>query len=132
MAGKKFNVTINSVVGTLDNEIFKKMAGNGDITSISLLKCEGKTVTITGKAEVTIETSEKTFSQVYFNTEEYGIIHCGAGTMFDKSYNNYSELTDKFIVTKVECKLGKGYKAVPKMTDSTDNNTEVEEELPFN
>lgn len=128
---KKFNVTINEVSGTLDNEIFKKMATKGDITSISVFKCAGKKVTITGKASVTIETSEKTFNQTYFNTDEYGIIHCGAGTMFDNSYCDYADLTNTFIVSEVKCKLGKGYKAVPKMADSTDNNTE-DEELPFN
>jgi len=131
MAGKKFNVTINSVTGTLDNEIFKKMASKGDITSVCVSNCAWKKVTITGRAEVTIETDEKTFNCVYFNTDEYGIIHCGAGTMFDKSYNEYSVLTNSFIVSCVKCKMGKGYKAVPKMEDNTDNKSEDVADIPI-
>lgn len=128
MAVKKFNVTINSTTGTLDNEIFKKMASNGDITSVSVSNFKGKKVTITGRAEVTIETGEKTFNCVYFNTDEYGIIHCGAGTMFDKSFDKYSDLTNIFIVTCVKCKMGEGYKAVPKMED---NKLQDVEDIPF-
>lgn len=132
MARKKFNVTINSVTGTLDNEIFKKMASKGDITSVSVSNCSGKKVTITGKAEATIETEEKTFNCVYFNTDEYGIIHCGAGTMFDESYDDYSDMTDTFLVSCIKCKMGKGYKAVPKMEDNTDNKSEDVDDTPFN
>lgn len=111
---KKYVVTLHDVSGTLDNDLFKKMASKGDITSVSVTELVEQTITVTGIASATIETDEKTFKMSYFNTEEYGIIHCGGGTLFDDSISDY--MTDdvfKFRVISVKCRMGTGYKAVP-------------------
>jgi len=113
-AKKKYVVTVKETIGTLDTDIFRKMASKGDITSVSVTEFDGQVFTVTGEAYATIETEEKMFDMAYFNTEEYGIIHCGGGTLFDESISDY--LTDdikKFRVIKVKCKMGNGYKAVP-------------------
>lgn len=111
---KKYLVTLNEVSGTLDNDLFKKMASKGDITSVSVTEVVDMTITVTGTANATIETDEKTFKMSYFNTEEYGIIHCGDGTLFDESLSDYmADGESKFRVNSVKCKMGTGYKAVP-------------------
>ena len=111
---KKYVVTINDVSGTLDNDLFKKMASKGDITSVSVTEVVGQEITVTGTARATIETDEKTFEMSYFNTEEYGIIHCGGGTLFDETLSDYMTYeVSKFRVNSVKCKMGTGYKAVP-------------------
>lgn len=111
---KKYVVTLNEVSGTLDNDLFKKMASKGDITSVSVTEVVGQKITVTGIASATIETDEKTFNMSYFNTEEYGIVHCGGGTLFDESLSDYmADGVSKFRVNSVKCKMGTGYKAVP-------------------
>lgn len=111
---KKYVVAINEVSGTLDNDLFKKMASRGDITSVSVTEVVGQKITVTGTASATIETDEKNFKMVYFNTEEYGIVHCGEGTLFEETLFDYlSDGVSKFTVNSVECKMGKCYKAVP-------------------
>lgn len=111
---KKYVVTLNEVSGTLDNEIFKKMASKGDITSVSVSELINMTITVTGTAEATIETDKSNFKMSYFNTEEYGIIHCGGKTLFDESLSDYmADGISKFRVISVKCKNGTGFKAVP-------------------
>jgi hypothetical protein len=111
---KKYVVTLNDVSGTLDNDLFKKMASKGDITSVSVTEVVGQEITVTGTASATIETDEKTFNMSYFNTEEYGIVHCGGGTLFDESLSDYmTDGVSKFRVNSIKCKMGIGYKAVP-------------------
>ena len=112
---KKYVVTINDVSGTLDNDLFKKiMASRGDIASVSVTEVVDQTITVTGSANATIETDEKTFKMSYFNTEEYGIVHCGGGTLFDETLSDYmADGVSKFRVNSVKCKMGIGYKAVP-------------------
>lgn len=112
---KKYVVTINEVSGTLDNDLFKKMASKGDITSVSVTEVVGQEITVTGTASATIETDEKTFEMSYFNTDEYGIIHCGGGTLFEETLYDYYMVdgVSMFRVTSVKCKMGTGYKAVP-------------------
>ena len=110
----KYVITLNEVSGTLDNDLFKKMASKGDITSLSVTEVVMQTITVTGTANATIETDDKTFKMFYFNTEEYGIIHCGGGTLFDESLLDYmADGVSKFRVNSVKCKMGTGYKAVP-------------------
>ena len=111
---KKYVVTINGTEGSLDNDLFRKMASKGDISSVSVTELKGQTITINGSANATIETDEKTFSMAYFNTEEYGIVHCGGGTLFDESVGDYlADGVKEFRVIAVKCKMGTGYKAVP-------------------
>ena len=114
MATKKYVVTINEASGTLDNDLFKKMASKGDITSVSVKEIVGQEITVTGAASAKIETDEKTFEMSYFNTDEYGIIHCGGGTLFEETLLDYlSDGVSMFRVNSVKCKMGTGYKAVP-------------------
>lgn len=116
MSKKKYVVTINEVSGTLDNDLFKKMASKGDITSISVIEIVDQIITVNGTAYATIETDEKTFKMAYFNTEEYGIVHCGGGTLFDETLTDYmQDGVNRFRVNSVKCKMGTGYKAVPVM-----------------
>lgn len=111
---KKYVVTINEASGTLDNDLFKKMASKGDITSVSVTEVVEQVITVTGTANATIEIDEKTFEMSYFNTEEHGIIHCGGDTLFDESLSDYMAYgVSKFRVNSVKCKMGIGYKAVP-------------------
>lgn len=114
METKKYVVTVDTVSGTLDKDLFKKMASKGDITSVPVTEIVGQEITVTGTARATIETDKKSFKMSYFNTEEYGIVHCGCGTLFDATLSNYmDDGVSKFRVNSVECKMGTGYKAVP-------------------
>lgn len=114
METKKYIVTVDAVSGTLDNDLFKKMASKRDITSVPVSEIVGQEITVTGTARATIETDKKTFKMSYFNTEEYGIVHCGCGTLFDATLSDYMDGgVSKFRVNSVECKMGTGYKAVP-------------------
>lgn len=111
---KKYEVTLNEVTGTLDKDLFKKMASKGDITSVSVTEVVDQIITVTGTANATVETDEKSFIMAYFNTEEYGIIHCGGGTLFDESLSDYmADEISKFRVNSIKCKMGTAYKAVP-------------------
>lgn len=114
MATNKYVVTINEVSGTLDNNLFKKIASKGNITSVSVTEVVNQIITVTGTANATIESDEKTFELSYFNTKEYGIVHCGGGTLFDETLSDYmADGVSKFRVNSVKCKMGTGYKAVP-------------------
>lgn len=128
----KFNVTLITQEGSLDNKLFETMAKKGDITSISVTELVGKKITIDGTATARIETDTKTFDLCYYNTKEYGIIHTGANTLFVDSVSDYSEYTNKFVVAAIKCKLGIAYKAAPVMEehDNTESQTIVDD-IPF-
>lgn len=112
----KYEVTINEEpTGALNNELFRVMVSNGDITSTPITELVDEKLTINGKCLVHVATDEKEFGLVYFNTLEKGIVHCGNGTLFTESYEDYNEYTNTFIVKKVKCKMGSAYKAVPVM-----------------
>lgn len=121
----KYEVTINSKQGTLDNPLFEKMASKGDITSTSVSELVGVTITITGQATATIETDDKTFGMAYYDTEEYGIVHSGNDTLFTESVVDYIADIDVFNIKAVKCKMGTAYKAVPCLSKAT------EEPAPF-
>lgn len=127
---KKYEVSIISApTGALDNDLFKVMVSKGDITSTAVSELIDEKLTINGTCSVHIVTDEKEFNLVYFNTVEKGIVHCGAGTLFDESHSDYMEYTNTFIVKKVKCKMGTAYKAVPVMES---NHTADTEAIPFN
>lgn len=128
---KKYVVTLTgNETGTLNNDLFRKMASKGDITSTAISDLVDEALTIRGTAQATIETDEKTFILNYYDTEEKGIVHCGGGTLFEESYLDYSDVTNKFFVKKIKCKLGYAFKAVPDMAmTSIATNAEA---LPFN
>lgn len=110
-----YEVTVKTMDGTLNSEIFQKMARHGDITSTNVAEMVDAKVTITGRATTHIKTNDTEFDMAYFNTDEYGIINCGEGTLFDESYTDYRDDTNYFIINKIKCKLGTAFKAVPVM-----------------
>lgn len=127
---KKYEVSIISEpTGALDNDLFRVMVSNGDITTTPVTELVDEKLTINGTCSVHVITDEKEFNLVYFNTVEKGIVHCGGGTLFDESHSDYMEYTDNFIVKKVKCKNGTAYKAVPVMENI---NTADNEAIPFN
>lgn len=127
---KKYEVTIiNEPTGALNNDLFRVMVSNGDITSTPITELVNEKLTINGNCSVHVVTDEKEFNLEYFNTKEHGIVHCGCGTLFDESHSDYKEYTDTFIVKKVKCKMGSAYKAVPVMDNI---QTSDNEEVPFN
>lgn len=122
---KKYVVEIlGEPTGALNTNIFRIMVSNGDITSTSISELVDEKLTINGTCAVHVSTDEKEFNMAYFNTLEKGIVHAGGETLFDKSYDNYSAYTDKFIVKKIKCKLGTAYKAVPVLEENTVEDTE--------
>ena len=127
---KKYEVSIiGAPTGALDNELFRVMVSNGDITSTPVTELVDEKLTINGTCSVHVITDKKEFNLVYFNTVENGIVHCGGGTLFDESHSDYMEYTNTFIVKKVKCKMGTAYKAVPVMENIHTDDTEA---IPFN
>lgn len=117
---KKYVVEIlGEPTGALNTDIFRIMVSKGDITSTSISELVDEKLTINGTCAVHVSTDEKEFNMAYFNTLEKGIVHAGGETLFDKSYDDYSAYTDKFIVKKIKCKLGTAYKAVPVLEETT-------------
>ena len=108
-----YEVTVKQTEGTLDTDLFKKMAEKGDITATVAQEMENAKITIKGMADVDVHTDERDFSLTYVDTVEYGLLQASTGSMFIKSINDYKEDTDSFIIKAVKCKLGKGVKAVP-------------------
>lgn len=131
----KYEVKINEKKGTCDNELFEKMAKNGDITSIKLADVVGQVVHIIGYASCTIATDDKTFDINYFDTEEYGLVSSGSEIFFE-SVKDYFEEVEEVRLTEVKTKKGKTYKAVPilGMTKKEKEETtkkEDNDDLPF-
>ena len=123
----KYEVSIISApIGALDNDLFRVMVSNGDITSTPVTELVDEKLTINGTCSVHVITDEKEFNLAYFNTVEKGIVHCGGGTLFDESYSDYMEYTNTFIVKKVKCKMGTAYKAVPVMENNHTGDTEAQ------
>ena len=139
MGEKKYIVTVESKVGTCDNNLFEKMAKKGDITAIKLNEIIGKVVHITGYASCKIETEDKTFNITYYDTEEYGLFSSGS-EIFEESVGDYFNEVEMVRLTEVKTKKGKTYKAVPILDKKTKNNEETtkkeeqtteNDELPF-
>lgn len=106
-------VTVKQTRGSLETDLFKKMAEKGDITATTAQEMENAKITIKGMADVDVHTDERDFSLTYVDTEEYGLLQASTGSMFINSINDYIEDTGSFIIKAVKCKLGKGVKAVP-------------------
>lgn len=125
----KYEVEVKSMVGTLDNKIFKKMAKKGDITATKIIDIMGKVVTITGYSECEIETEDKEFSILYVNTNEFGIVSAGS-EIFKESVEDYFGEVECFRIKSIKTKKGNTYKAVPILSYASGiekNKTEVEE-----
>lgn len=137
----KYEVEVKSIIGTLDNKIFEKMAKKGDITATKIVDIMGKVVTITGYSECEIETEDKNFSILYVNTEEFGIVSAGS-EIFKESVEDYFGEVERFRIKSIKTKKGNTYKAVPILSygeGKKENKTEPEknvqeiqdDELPF-
>ncbi len=137
----KYEVEVKSMIGTLDNKTFEKMAKKGDITATKIVDIIGNEVTITGYAECEIETQDKKFSILYVNTEEFGIVSAGS-EIFKESVEDYFGEVERFRIKSIKTKKGNTYKAVPILSYAEgikENKTEPEknvqekqdDELPF-
>ena len=111
MANKKYSVEIKEVYGSMDSEIFKKMAERGDITSTKVEDMIGSTVAITGYATCHIETESKSFDLVYYSTD-LGIISSGSEILLD-SVKSYIGEVEKFNIVKIKTSKGNTYKVSP-------------------
>lgn len=136
MESRKYEVTVLDKKGSCDNELFTKMAKNGDITSIKLSDIIGAEVKITGFAKCNIVTENKNFNINYFDTEEYGLVSSGS-EIFINSVNTYFGEVESVRITEVKTGKGKTYKAVPvlrniKKEEQTESKEETtNDDLPF-
>lgn len=110
---KTYVVTVKQTQGSLDTDLFKKMAEKGDITATNAQEMTNAKITIKGMADTDVHTDERDFGLSYVDTEEYGLLQASTGSMFINSINEYKDDTDSFIIKEVKCKLGRGVKAVP-------------------
>ena len=123
----KYEVEVKSMVGTLENKTFEKMAKKGDITATKIVDIMGKVVTITGYSECEIETQDKKFSILYVNTEEFGIVSAGS-EIFKESVEDYFGEVEKFRIKSIKTKKGNTYKAVPILSYCAEENKGEPEE----
>lgn len=107
-----FNVEVKNVSGTCDSELFKLMASEGDITSISVSELVNNEFTVNGYAEAVVTTDERTVKRLYIDTKEFGLIHTSSDT-FKKGFKTYVVYGSKMRIVGVKAKLGTCYKCVP-------------------
>lgn len=135
---KKFEVKIESKLGTCESSLFEKMAKKGDITATKIGEVLNCIVTITGAAKCHITTEDNDFEINYIDTNELGLISTGSDVFLDSVIDYWDEIGkdfDKFIITEIKTKKGKTYKAVPKLGKEMKiekNEEETTDELPFN
>lgn len=127
---KKYIVTIIEKVGSCDNDLFVEMAKNGDLTSQKVSELVGAEVEITGYAKCTIETEDKNFSIVYYDTAEYGLVSSGS-EIFEKSVKSYFGKVKNVRLNEVKTSKGKTYKASPVLPKKSKEETTNNDELPF-
>lgn len=134
---KKYEVTINEKKGSCNNSLFEKMAKRGDVNAEKLVNFVNKVITLKGYAGVTIETDEKTFDNMFYDTIEYGFISSGSEYFYD-SVKEYFEDVKKFRICEIKTKQGKTYKVQPileetenKKEETENKKEETENELPF-
>lgn len=116
MERKKYEVTVLEKEGTCNNELFEKMAKNGDLVAIKLSELIGVEVKITGYAQCSIVTDDKDFIINYFDTEEYGLFTSGSEIFADSVFAYFGEV-EKVRIVEIKTKKGKTYKAVPILGD---------------
>jgi hypothetical protein len=134
---KKYEVTINEKEGTCNNSLFEKMAKRGDVNAEKLVNFVNKVITLKGYSAVTIETDEKTFNNMFYDTEEYGFISSGSQYFYDSIKEYYGEVK-KFRICEIKTKQGKTYKVQPILEETREEKKEPENEkeetsddLPF-
>ena len=112
---KKYEVTLKAVVGSCENDLFRKMAEKGDLVSNKLSDMINTEVKILGYAECNIKTADKDFDINYFDTEEYGLISSSSQIFLDSVKDYYGEV-ERVRLTEVKTGKGKTFKAVPVLT----------------
>lgn len=114
---KKYEVTINTAVGSCNTNLFKKMASKGDITAEKIENVIGKVIEITGYAMCKVKTDEKEFEIGYYATDQ-GIISTGSQVFFE-SVDTYfgDEDVTLFKIVKIKTKKGSTYKVSPILAD---------------
>jgi hypothetical protein len=113
---RKFNVTINSVEGTCNTSLFKKMCERGDLNALRVKDHVGDIIKISGTASVTIETDDNTFDINYYATDK-GVYSTGS-TIFSDSVDDYIGECDTFRIIDIKTKKGITYKASPIFDDT--------------
>lgn len=123
----KYEVEIKEAKGSLKNNLFDKMAKNGDLQAIKLSSIIGAEVTIDGLAKCHIATDAKEFDMFYINTLEYGLVGTGS-EIFINSVLTYIDEIKSFRIMEVKTKRGTTYKATPVLGATEEQSTD---ELPF-
>ena len=123
-----FNVEVKNVSGTCDSELFKLMASEGDITSISVLELINNEFTVKGYAEAVVTTDERTVKRLYIDTEEFGLIHTSSDT-FKKGFKKYVVYTSTFRIVGAKAKVVTCYKCVPVLNKVVETKEEIPKEF---
>lgn len=122
---RKYEVTIETAVGSCNTNLFKKMASKGDITAEKIENVIGEVVEITGYALCKIKTDEKEFQLGYYATNQ-GIISTGSQVFLDSVESYFGdEDVALFKIVKIKTKKGSTYKVSPILMDK--DTGEVEE-----
>lgn len=116
MENRTYEVEVKKSTGSCDTSIFKKMAVNGDITSIKIEEAINSIVSITGIAECHVKTNDKEFDINYFATKELGFISTGSN-IFLESVLDYLGEVEFIKIQKIKTKNGITYKAVPILSE---------------
>mgnify|MGYP006967170814 CR=1 FL=1 len=134
---KKYEVTIKEKEGTCNNSLFEKMAKRGDVNAEKLVNFVNKVITLKGYSAVTVETDEKTFDNMFYDTEEYGFISSGSQYFYDSVKEYFGEVK-RFRICEIKTKQGKTYKVQPILEETSEKKQETENEkeetsddLPF-
>lgn len=121
-----FKVDIKVVNGSCDSDLFKLMAENGDLTSISVSDLVNSEITVKGSCTATVTTDERVVERLYIDTEEFGLVHTSSDT-FKKGFAQYTQYTNTMRIVGVKAKLGTCYKCVPVLSGSS----KTIEDVPF-
>lgn len=116
---KKYEVTINEKEGTCNNSLFEKMAKRGDVNAEKLVNFVNKVITLKGYSAVTVETDEKTFDNMFYDTEEYGFISSGSQYFYDSVKEYFGEVK-RFRICEIKTKQGKTYKVQPILEETSE------------
>ena len=116
MAERKYKVTIKESKGVCDSEMFKLMAGNGDLQAQKLKDLTDCEITVNGYALVNIETEDKNFDMTYISTNEYDLISSGSEILKNSLLTYYGK-ADRFIIKEIKTRQGSTYKLQPALSN---------------
>lgn len=107
----KFNIEIQEVKGTCEEEIFKTMIQRGDIQADKVNERLDEIFNITGYAKTHITTDTKDFVMCYYATDD-GYLSSGSEVFYD-SVKAYFGQANAVKIKEIKTSKGKTYKAVP-------------------